>query len=255
MARLTIGLLMIVSLTLFAGCKENVGTSEAISTAAPNVSDSNLSDRKNSPEMETQEGGADEVFEFPGTVVYVDLEGGFYGIAAEDGSQYDPINLPESFRKDGLEVTVTAKLREDMGGIHMYGSIIEVVDIVQRSTQASRSNDPRTVLAKTWQWESTVTPAEKITVPDPERYTFQLMADGKVKAKFDCNNGGGSYEISEGTLSFGPLISTRMACPEGSLDAAFMRDLQRVASFFMEDGALLLELPYDSGTMRFRATP
>jgi len=115
--------------------------------------------------------------------------------------------------------------------------------------------DPKAVLNKTWQWESTVTPVETITVSSPEQYTLLLAEDGTLKAKFDCNNGGGNYEISEGTLSFGPMMSTRMACPEGSLDVAFMRDLERVSSFFLEGGNLYLELPYDSGTMKFRAAP
>ena len=34
-----------------------------------------------------------------------------------------------------------------------------------------------------------------------------------------------------------------------------MRDLQRIASFFIERGELYLELPVDSGTMRFRQAP
>lgn len=123
------------------------------------------------------------------------------------------------------------------------------------SPQSGRSKDPQAVLNKTWQWESTVTPTDKITVSNPERYTFLLTEDGKVEAKFDCNSGGGSYEISEGSLSFGPMMSTRMACPEDSQDALFMRDLERVSTFFLEGGNLYLELPYDSGTMRFRAVP
>jgi heat shock protein HslJ len=95
---------------------------------------------------------------------------------------------------------------------------------------AERSTDPRLVLNKTWQWMSTITPVEKIDVPNPESYTILLKDEGKIQARFDCNRGGGSYEISEGKLSLGPLISTRMACPEDSLDGPFMRDLQRVVS-------------------------
>ena len=94
-----------------------------------------------------------------------------------------------------------------------------------------------------------------MTASNPERYTILLKADGKVQIRFDCNLGGGDYQISEGRLSFGPLMSTRMACPPDTLDAPFMRDLQRVASFFVEKGNLYLEMPYDSGTMRFRPTP
>ena len=118
--------------------------------------------------------------------------------------------------------------------------------------QNTRSTDPPTVLNKTWQWVSTITPVEKITVTDPERYTIMLTDDGKLQARFDCNRGGGEFKISPGKLSFGPLMSTRMACPPDTLDGPFMRDLQRVASFFLQDGLLYLELPYDSGTMKFR---
>lgn len=121
------------------------------------------------------------------------------------------------------------------------------------SDQNIRSKAPEAVIDKTWQWEATVTPVEKITVPAPERYTVLLKADGTVQARFDCNRGGGGYKISPGRLSFTPLMSTRMACPPDSLDSVFMRDLQRVVSFFLENGTLYLELPYDSGTMKFSA--
>jgi len=121
--------------------------------------------------------------------------------------------------------------------------------------QNTRSTDPQSVLNKTWQWVSAVTPVEKIAVSNPERYTIILTDDGKLQAQFDCNRGGGEYKISSGKLSFGPLMSTRMACSPDSLDGPFMRDLQRVTSFFLQDGLLYLELPYDSGTMKFRPTP
>jgi hypothetical protein len=38
-----------------------------------------------------------------------------------------------------------------------------------------------------------------------------------------------------------------MARPQDSLDSQFMKDLQRVSSFFLQDGNLYLELPFDSG--------
>lgn len=120
------------------------------------------------------------------------------------------------------------------------------------SDENTRSTDPQSVLNKTWQWVSTITPVEKIAVSNPERYTIMLADDGKLQARFDCNRGGGEFKISQGKLSFGPLISTRIACPPDSLDGPFMRDLQRVVSFFVENGMLYLELPYDSGTMKFR---
>jgi heat shock protein HslJ len=108
------------------------------------------------------------------------------------------------------------------------------------------------VVNKTWQWVATVTPVEKFRIPYPEIYTIRLLNDGQAIIKFDCNRGGGHYTIFQETLSFGPLFSTRMACPAGTHTARFMKDLQKVSSFFIEDQDLYLELPADSGTMRFQ---
>jgi heat shock protein HslJ len=123
------------------------------------------------------------------------------------------------------------------------------------SAPSARSTDPQRVVGRTWQWVSTVTPVEKITVATPERYTLLLQAGGDARVSFDCNNGGGKYALYDGRISFGPLMSTRMACPPDTQDAPFMRDLQRVNSFFVEKGNLYLELPMDSGNMRFRQAP
>ena len=139
-----------------------------------------------------------------------------------------------------------------MMGLVVAGLAIAGCAIGMSSDRNERSTDPQAIIGKTWQWVATVTPVEKITVTEPERYTIFLMADGKVQVRFDCNRGGGNYKVSEGQLSFGPMMSTRMACPPDSLDSAFMRDLQRVVSFFVEDGALYLELPEDGGLMVFR---
>lgn len=137
----------------------------------------------------------------------------------------------------------------------LAGMMIAGCAAAGRTGSVPRDTAPKSVLNKTWQWEATITPVEKITVPNPERYTILLGEDGKVQARFDCNRGGGEYKISAGNLSFGPLLSTRMAFPPDSRDGPFMRDLTQVVSFFMEDGHLYLELPFDSGTMKFRPTP
>lgn len=109
------------------------------------------------------------------------------------------------------------------------------------------------ITGTTWQWEETQTPVEKITSPAPDRYTLLLLPDGRANSRFDCNRGGGSYRIVEpGRISFGTMATTMMACPPGSLDRRFAKDLGQAGSYFVEGGKLYLELPADSGTMRFR---
>ncbi|MGR8932334.1 MAG: META domain-containing protein [Gammaproteobacteria bacterium] len=120
------------------------------------------------------------------------------------------------------------------------------------STSVVRSHDLHAVIGKTWQWQGTVTPVEKINVKQPERYTLRFDEKGRLQARFDCNRGGGSYQISESKVSFGPLMSTRMACPNDSLDDIYIKQLQDVNSFFLEGDSLYLELPFDSGTLQFK---
>ena len=67
-----------------------------------------------------------------GTVRHREVEGGFFAIEAEDGTSYDPTNLPTEFRKDGLAVEADARRREDMAGIHMSGPIVQIVRIRAR---------------------------------------------------------------------------------------------------------------------------
>ncbi len=119
----------------------------------------------------------------------------------------------------------------------------------------SSSVDPTALRNKTWQWIATDTPSEHIEVPNPERYTIQFSDDGKLQAQFDCNRGGGTYQIDGGKLTFGPLLSTRVGCPPNSLDSQFMEDLQEVESFSVRDGQLFLELAAEAGAMRFRPAP
>lgn len=62
-----------------------------------------------------------------GTVKFNDLEGGFWGITADDNKNYDPVNLPIELQKDGLRAEFKLKIAENQAGTHMWGTIVEVV--------------------------------------------------------------------------------------------------------------------------------
>jgi heat shock protein HslJ len=115
----------------------------------------------------------------------------------------------------------------------------------------ARGRAPGAATDRIWQWAGTATPTESLESPAPERYTLELAANGRLLVQADCNRGTGSFRIGEGTIAFGPIATTRMACPPGSLDARYLADLQRAAAFFVQDGSLHLVLPEDAGTMRF----
>ena len=73
--------------------------------------------------------GTDADISGTGTIQFVALEGGFYGILADDGHHYDPINLDQELQVDGLRIRFTAQERKDLASFHMWGDIIELVEV------------------------------------------------------------------------------------------------------------------------------
>jgi hypothetical protein len=65
-----------------------------------------------------------------GTVNHYTFEGGFWAVRGDDGVTYDPLSgLPPEFQREGLRVVMVAKVRHDLGGIHMVGPIVEILEI------------------------------------------------------------------------------------------------------------------------------
>ena len=122
-----------------------------------------------------------------------------------------------------------------------------------RETAPSDSTLPSNVLEVTWQWISLTSPVEQITVDAPERYTIRFGRGGRAAVKADCNRGATSYIAgADRHIAFRPIALTRMMCPPGSLGDRFAREVGRATTYFLKDGDLFLELPVDSGTLRFR---
>ena len=67
-----------------------------------------------------------------GTVRYIDLEGGFYGIEADDGARYYPLNLSGVYKEDGLQVRFSVTPRTDIMTTVMWGQVCEIQEIEKR---------------------------------------------------------------------------------------------------------------------------
>jgi heat shock protein HslJ len=106
-----------------------------------------------------------------------------------------------------------------------------------------------------WKWEGTQTPVEWITPDDPTRYTLEFLPDTSVVAQIDCNRGHGKYRMDGKAILIGPLATTRMACPPGSLDTKFAQQLEAARTIFFQGDTLFMDLFADSGTMRFSQMP
>jgi heat shock protein HslJ len=111
----------------------------------------------------------------------------------------------------------------------------------------------RGIVGPVWRWARTRY-ADDTTLaraPDAAGYTVQLRRDGTIHVRGDCNVSGGSFILKDTELSIMITHSTRAACPEGSLEDAFIRDLNRTGRFLLKNGGLYLDLKLDSGTMEF----
>ena len=68
-------------------------------------------------------------FTVKGTIVYKNLEGGFYGLDADNGRKYLPHGLAMKYRKNGLVVEVSGTIEKEMMSFKQYGEILKVKSV------------------------------------------------------------------------------------------------------------------------------
>ena len=86
----------------------------------------------------------------------------------------------------------------------------------------------------------------------PERYTIEFLPNGRAALRADCNRGTAAYTLpASGRLTLSGTATTKMACPAGSQDGEFLRELAQVEAYTFTGRELTLSLANDAGTMRF----
>jgi hypothetical protein len=76
------------------------------------------------------EGGGDAEGWESGVIVYVELEGGFYGIVGDRGERYYPIDLGESYKVDGMRVKFRYE-RVNVVTTAMWGIPVRIIEIAE----------------------------------------------------------------------------------------------------------------------------
>jgi hypothetical protein len=66
-----------------------------------------------------------------GTIVFNQIEGGFWGIVGDSGINYDPVNLSKKFKKEGIKVRFKATEMKGAISYHMWGVLISIQSIEQ----------------------------------------------------------------------------------------------------------------------------
>jgi hypothetical protein len=74
-------------------------------------------------------GSAQDEISFVGEVRWIPLEGGFFGLVAEDGRRFFPLNLPQEFKKEGLKIKVKGNIKKGIATVQMWGAPFEIHEI------------------------------------------------------------------------------------------------------------------------------
>lgn len=106
----------------------------------------------------------------------------------------------------------------------------------------------------TFAWQRTdYSDGSSVAPADPSNYTLTFRPDGRAAIQADCNTGSAGYTLNGSSLMFTAAAVSLVACPPGSLDTVFLRDLSQVASFDLNGGELTLHLATNAGAMTFSA--
>lgn len=63
-----------------------------------------------------------------GTVHYISIEGGFWGIIGDNGKCYEPMYLPSELRRNGFKTEFIIIILKDRVSIRMWGTPVEILD-------------------------------------------------------------------------------------------------------------------------------
>ena len=61
-----------------------------------------------------------------GKVVYQNIGMGCWGIVANNGKEYRPVNMPEQLKTEGAKVTVSARAVTETVSMFMWGTPVKI---------------------------------------------------------------------------------------------------------------------------------
>ena len=184
-----------------------------------------------------------------GTVRHLDLEGGLFVIDADDGTRYNPMNLPDAFRVDGKAVEAVAHRRDDAVSIGMVGPMVELIRIRERGAGAPAPSASG-LAGTSWRLEDLAGRG----VVDRVEATLEFPGEGTATGNGSCNRFRGRVAVGAGTITFGPLATTRKAClaeAANRQETEYLAALQAAERWEVRDAFLYIHVAGRSTPLRF----
>lgn len=199
-------------------------------------------------ELEPDPAGSGPAFHLRGVVHYLDVEGGLFVIRDAEGTQYNPINLPEAFRVDGMAVEAEARRRDDMASIGMVGPLVEMLRVRSRPGEHARGG---ALTGTRWRLEDLAGAG----VIDRVQATLEFSGEAplSVAGNASCNRFRGTVTVSGGTIAFGPLATTRKMCAEAIMrqENEYLAALREAQRFEIKEPFLYIFAANRSQPLRF----
>lgn len=100
--------------------------------------------------------------------------------------------------------------------------------------------EPSGLMATPWALQAFGGPDVPLAALEGKNITIEFNTEGGASGFAGCNIYGGDYTVDGNSLTFGPLISTMMACEPAlmTLEQAYLAALAKTASFQIVDGQL-----------------
>lgn len=103
-----------------------------------------------------------------------------------------------------------------------------------------------------WKWQKTVYKDNKEVFPkNKDAFVATFTKAGDATFRTDCNTLNASFETGTGTITFGPMMSTKMFC-EGSQEVEYSEMLSKVEKYIFTSRGELILLTENGGSMIFR---
>ncbi|SRR6056297_27609 len=111
--------------------------------------------------------------------------------------------------------------------------------------------EPAALVGTTWVVTGIVADEAVSSVPIGSTAAITISEDGTVTVDAGCNTGSGSVEVDDGTLTFGPVATTRKMCPpeQMELENAVLDVLRGEVAYEIDGDTLSLRSAEDAGTM------
>lgn len=147
-------------------------------------------------------------------------------------------------------------------GVILIGIVIVIALLVRQGVSSSpalpawNATDPQTLLIPRWFLNSMLVDGKVVEFGD-NLLNLQFEADGNANGEGGCNSFFATYQAgTDGSITFGPVGSTKMACPDFmELENDYFSAISRVSQFRTSEGHLTLSSEDGKTVLTFNMPP